>query len=95
MELYMINLLNYEYFSSELLKYNQNLAIRNFLVAIKLFLNAKCEWQIGTGNGSLIPICCLSNSSLFPSLTVLSSVPQKFSVWLDSDLLQLSCTAAT
>ena len=28
--------------------------------------------KLVTGNGSLIPICSLSNSSLMPSLTVLS-----------------------
>ena len=53
-----------------------NLAIRNFLVALKLFLNAKSslsiwsKWQIGPGNGSLIPTCSLSNRSLLQSLTV-------------------------
>ena len=29
--------------------------------------------KLVTGNGSLIPICSLSNSSLMPSLTVLTS----------------------
>ena len=29
------------------------------------------NWHLVTGNGSLIPICSLSNSSLLPSLTVL------------------------
>ena len=53
-----------------------NMAIRNFLVALKLFLNFKSslslwsKWQIGHMKWSVIPICSLSNRSLLPSLTV-------------------------
>ena len=48
----------------------------NFLVSLKLFLNANIPYpyevngKLVTGNGSLIPIFSLSNSSLMPSLTV-------------------------
>ena len=52
-----------------------NLAIRNFLVALKLFLNAKSSLsllkvngKLVAGNGSLIPICSLSNRSLTPNM---------------------------
>ena len=54
-----------------------NLAIRNFLVALKLLLLPKVpdpyevNGKLVTGNGSLIQICFLSNRSLLPSLTVL------------------------
>ena len=54
-----------------------NLAIRNFLVTLKFFLMPKVPYpyevndKLVTGNGSLIPICSLSNRSLLPSLTVL------------------------
>ena len=53
-----------------------NLSIRNFLVALKLFLNAKSslsswsKWHLDHMKWSLIPICSLSNRSLLPSLTV-------------------------
>ena len=30
----------------------------------------KVDWHLVTGNGSLIPICSLSNSSLLPSLSI-------------------------
>ena len=59
------------------LKVQSNLATRNFLVALKLFLNAKSSlslWskrQIGHRKWSLIAICSLWNRSLLPSLTVL------------------------
>jgi len=63
-----------------------NLAIRNFLVTLKLFLNAKCplflcsKWQIGHGKWFLntyVPICSLSKSSLLPSSTVLVNLKIK------------------
>ena len=53
-----------------------NLVIRNFLVTLKLFLNAKCslslwsKWQIGHGKWFLNTNFSLSNRSLSPSLTV-------------------------
>ena len=49
-----------------------NLVIGNFLVTLKLFLNAKCSLscQLVRGNGSLTPLCSLTNRSLSPSLTV-------------------------
>ena len=53
-----------------------NLVIRNFLVTLKLFFNAKCSLSLCKllnwlqANGSLTPISTLSNRSLSPSLTV-------------------------
>ena len=53
-----------------------NLVIRNFMVTLKLFLNAKCSlplWsKLATGYGFLTTICSLSDHSLSPSLTILS-----------------------
>ena len=55
---------------------DSNLAIRNFLFDLKLFLMPKVPYpyevngKLVPGNGSLIPICSLSNHSLLPSLTV-------------------------
>ena len=57
-------------------KIQSNLAIRNFLVALKSFLNAKSSlslWskgQIGHRKWFLNTKCSLSNRSLLPSLTV-------------------------
>ena len=54
-----------------------NLAIRNFLVILKLNSTPKVPYpyevngKLLNGNGSLIPICSLLNRSLLPSLTVL------------------------
>ena len=54
-----------------------NLAIRNFLVALKCSLMPKVPYpyevngKLVTENGSFIPICSLLNRSLLPSLTVL------------------------
>ena len=51
--------------------------IRNFLATLKLFPNVKCSLSLRSklpnwfvGNGSLTPICSLSNCSLSQSLTV-------------------------
>ena len=67
----------------KILYIQSNLAIRNFLVNLKLFLNAKCSLmpnfpysyevngKLVTGNGSLIPISSSSKRSLLTSLTVL------------------------
>ena len=63
------------------MRIQSNLAIRSFLVALKLFLkmpNVPYPYEVNgklvTGNGSLIPISSLSNCSLLPSLTVLSKI---------------------
>ena len=61
----------------KMIKLQSNMAIRNFLVALKFSLIPKVPYpyevngKLVTGKGSLIPICSLSNHSLFPSLTVL------------------------
>ena len=49
-----------------------NLMIRNFLVTLILFLNAKCSLSLQSKLtiGSLTPICSSSKLSLSPSLTV-------------------------
>ena len=64
------------------------LAIRNFLVALILFLNAKSslslwsKWQIGHRKWFLlIPICSLSNRSLLLSLTVLDFLIRNTFPW--------------
>ena len=41
--------------------------------------------KLVTGNGSLIPICSLSNRSLLPSLTVLETLKNKISHFLNSN----------
>ena len=65
------------------------MAIRNFLVALKLFLNAKSslclwsKWQISQRKWFLIPICSLSNRSLLPSLTVNPKITATISIFYE------------
>ena len=72
--LFIVKSLHKEQNNTNLLQ--SNLTIRNFLVALKLFLNAKNSLSLNgklvIGNGSLIPICSLQNRFLLPSLTLLT-----------------------
>ena len=75
----------------KLLKVQSNLVIRNFLVILKLFLNAKCSLSLWSkltsghgksmGNGALTPISTLSKRSLSKrslslSLTVIHNIKE-------------------